>query len=203
MKRFVLGWGLILLNIFLSACIGVEMRFVFNTTGAGRFIFKYKVSEEMRGFTDASSSANNVLPDISLKTIEKKIKENPALKLIALNQSEDEKNIYINGEIEFNSLEALQKSGMVYFPCSLKQEGNRSVFRIMYVHNREKVDAKLLDLIRLLFADYKLQIIVEAPRKIADSSEGSLSNDGRTLTLVYKMEDYLQLAGDQELRVSW
>lgn len=194
--------------VFLFSCLGMENQYSINSNGSGRLVFQYRVSQMFKSTAeeDAEGAEQPPLP-ITKEEVEKKFSSVKGLKVISISQWEDESDIYVTGEVEFVSVNALNSCSLFEdMPVAMVQAAGKTTFVQEIAQEKEaftEEDREALDLYSSFFEGYELVFSVSAPKKIISVNRGEISADGRSMTYRISMVDYIQLTEKTELRVTW
>ncbi|HEQ71233.1 MAG TPA: hypothetical protein ENN69_01990 [Spirochaetia bacterium] len=198
--------GVILFCVAAISCLGMENQYTINSDGSGRLVFQYRISQmfnNMGGEGEEESAQEAPLP-LAKEELESSLKKVKGIKVISVDRWEDESDIYLKGEIEFDSVATLNKSDLFDdMPVSLERGNGVTTFVQLLAEEKEPVDPEAMELYQGFFEGYELAFSVTAPKKIISTSLGQISADGRTVTYRIPMFEYMQNIKRQELRVSW
>jgi hypothetical protein len=94
----------------LSSCIGIESRLVLREDGTGTLTLSYKVSQFMKNIDVGREDKRLPLP-VSEEDFRRTAEGIEGLRLVDLNEREDDENVYIRAVLEFDSLNAVNGLG--------------------------------------------------------------------------------------------
>lgn len=201
MKRF---FFFIIATLTLCSCIGIESQINFKKNGSGTLTFTYKISQMIKNL-DTGSDEKNALPlPVSREEFNRTAEGIEGLKLLSINQREDEENIYIQAKMEFDRIESVNKIGdQINF--SLSVEGDTYIFRHIVFSAREnqEVSEDSKQMIETFFKGYELSYIIDAPSQIKSYSMGELAQDKKSLTYRITIPELLTSAEDKILEIKW
>jgi hypothetical protein len=207
MKSVILaaGIGLILL---LVSCLGVESGITLNDNGSGKLAFQYRISKMFTSLEKNEAEADRPeLPlPVSKQDLEQSLAKVKGVTLTGAEQTETDTDIVLKGEIRFDSVAALNKSGLFDdMPVVLSKEGGQTVFTQLIADAREPLDQETLDAYRQFFDGYEIVLKVTAPKAIVSPApeHGEFSADKRTLTYRISLMDWMRLSEKTVLRVAW
>lgn len=205
--RFVIWAAGIGLILSLTSCLGVEAVINVNDNGSGKVVFQYRVSKMFTALKKTENgTAKPELPlPVSLQDLERSLAKAKGVTLTG-EQTETDTDVILSGEIRFDSVAALNKSGLFdALPIEMSREGGQTVLTLLLSNARQPLDETTRDAYKTLFAGYALLFKITTPREIASPvpAGGSLSADKKTLAYAIGLVDYMQLAQKTELRVGW
>ena len=194
--------GLILL---LSSCIGIDSAILIRADGSGVLTLSYTVSQFIKNI-DAGRSEKTLPLPINEEEFRRTSEDIEGLSLNSLNRREDEENVYIEAELEFDSVDvvnALSREGEI--GITLEQHGESTVFRQLIFSGQqgEEITEESLEMIESFFEGYELVYSVTAPQEVQDHSLGDLQEDGRTVTYSIAVPDVLRSSEPLVLEVVW
>jgi hypothetical protein len=191
--------------LFLSSCIGLESRLSFRQDGSGTLTLSYKVSQFMKNI-DAGRDQKSLPLPVSREDFERAVLGIPGLSLRAIEQREDEENVYINASLAFDTVEAInefsRRGGM---GLTITAQGGGFVCRQEIIGAREpgEISEDSQQMIQTFFAGYELAYSVAAPASIRSYSLGQLDDSGRVLTYRVSIPDLLKSNEAKVLEVVW
>ena len=204
-RRIVLLLVALGLSALFTSCIGIESRLVLRSDGSGTLVLSYKVSQFMKNIDVGREDKRLPLP-LSEEDFRRTVDGIEGLRLADLQQREDEENVHIRAQLEFDSLNAL--NGLSREPglgLSLAAAGEGTVFRqvISPGTEPEELSEDSLAMIEEFFAGYELAYRVTAPAPVKRHSLGELSADGLSVSYNVTVPQLLQAAEPVILEVVW
>ncbi len=196
---------LVLAVALLASCIGIESGIRLRQDGSGELILSYKISQFLKELDVGREDKRLPLP-VSEEEFRRTASSIEDLRLLDIDQSEDEENVYIKARLEFDSIEALNELGQAgESELSLESSGETSVFRqvISSGQNGEQVTEDSLKMIETFFEGYELSYKITTPRDVLNHSLGTLSEDRRTVTYTVSVAELLQESEPLVLEVVW
>jgi hypothetical protein len=193
-------------SFFLISCVGIDSRLTVRDNGSGTLVLTYRVSQLIADL-GVSSSERGVIPlPLSKADFERSLEGSKgAVRLTRFSRSENEKDITIDAELSFDSLEALS-AVEAFRPQALKvgTNGLRHSFSELITRAPARpVTEDSLRMIDAFFTGYDLTFVIEAPQPIKESSLGSLSADKKVLTYTTSIKDLVRAKADVVLSLSW
>jgi hypothetical protein len=191
--------------LFLSSCIGIESRLSFRQDGSGTLTLSYKVSQFMKNI-DAGRDQKSLPLPVSREDFERAVFGIPGLRLGAIQQREDEKDVHISASLAFDTVQALnefsRRGGM---GLTVTAQGGGFLCRQEIVGARPagEISPDSLEMIQTFFGDYELSYSVAAPATIRSHSLGQLDGSGRAVTYRVSIPDLLKNNEAQVLEVAW
>lgn len=204
-RRIAFLLGALGLSVLLCSCIGIDSRIALRADGSGTLTLSYKVSQFMKNIDVGREDGRLPLP-VSEEDFRRTAEGIAGLKLIDLDQREDEENVHIRAVLEFDNLEALNalspKPGL---GLSLTADGKERVFRqeIAPAGDAAELSQDSLEMVEEFFKGYELTYRFSAPSPIKRSSLGELSADGKSVTYSASVTQLLLAAEPVILEVVW
>jgi len=196
MKRYFLP---VLLVLSLSSCIGIESQISVGSDGSGTLRLDYRISQFLR--------EDRTLPlPVSREDFQRAVSVEPGLSLVALNQREDEQDVYIDARIGFDRVEALNAlGGSGQIGLSYTVEGDKHILRqrVYPGQSSQGISAESLKMIETFFQGYELSYLVSAPAPIQAHTLGELSEDRRSLRYRTTIPELLKQKDEVILEVIW
>jgi hypothetical protein len=206
--RIVKAAAGIALILSLSSCLGIDAGLVLNDNGSGKLAFQYRLAKVFVGPADHASDtgAPGIPLPASRQDLEKTLARVKGVALTAIEQTETDADIVLKGEIRFDTIAALNKSGLFdEMPVSLGRTGAQTVFTQVISGPREPLDKQTLETYRKLWDGYEMVFRFIVPRPIASAApaRSTLSDDKRTLTYKISLTDYMQLTDKTIVEITW
>lgn len=192
--------------LFLMSCVGIDSRMTIRDNGAGTLSLTYRVSQLIAGLGDASEGRKVIPLPLTRSDFERSLESAKGkVRLVRFDRSENEKDVVINVELAFDSLDAL--AGLDAFrgaEIKTGSDGAVRTFSQLIAHApRESISEDSLRMVDAFFKGYDLTFAIEAPRPIKSSTLGTLSDDKRTLTYKTSVGDVVRTKNDLVLSMSW
>jgi hypothetical protein len=192
--------------LLMVSCVGIDSRLSIRDNGSGTLTLSYRVAQSVADL-GLSTAGKPVIPlPISRADFDRSLAStNGKVRLTKFDRSENEKDIMINAELAFDSLEALSQVD-AFRDSNLKTSSDGSYQSFSQVIGRT-LTTPLTDesrrMIDALFTGYDLSFTVETPRPIQQSSLGTLSGDKKSVTYKVSVKDVLETKSDLILSLSW
>jgi hypothetical protein len=195
----------VLLVLLLSSCIGIESDIRIRQDGSGVLTLSYTISQFIKNI-DAGRSEKQLPLPVNEEEFRRSAERIEGLRLVSLEEREDEENVYIQAELEFDSVEAvnaLGRNGQI--GITLETQGNMTTFRqLIYERQQgEEVTEESLEMVETFFDGYELVYSVTVPAQVRDHTLGVLAPDGRTVTYTTTVPDILRTSEPLVLEVVW
>jgi len=200
-----IGWFICASALVLSSCIGIQSDIRISDDGSGQLTLAYTVSQFIKNI-DAGRSEQQLPLPINEAEFRRTTEGIEGLRLRRLEQSEDEENVYIQAEIEFDSVEAVNALGRDgQIGISLETRGEAHIFRQLIYEAREgeEPEEESLEMIEAFFEGYELVYSITAPAQIQTHSLGELAPDGRTVVYAATVPEILKNSEPLVLEVVW
>jgi hypothetical protein len=203
MKRWFF-YAAIAITLLLSSCIGIESDIRIRQDGSGVLTLSYTISQFIKNI-DAGRSEKQLPLPVNEEELRRSAESIDGLRLMDLDQREDEENVYIQAELEFDSVEAVNALGRDgQIGISLETQGGTTTFRqLIYQGQQEEITEQSLEMIETFFKGYELVYSVTAPAQVRDHSLGVLAPDGRTVKYTVTVPEILTAPGPLVLEVVW
>jgi hypothetical protein len=197
-------WFPVFSVLLLSSCIGIRSDIRIQEDGSGSLSLSYTVSEFIKNI-DAGRSEKRLPLPVNEEEFRRVAESIEGLRLTGLEQTEDQENVHIRAELEFDSVEALNGLGRQGdLGVSLETQGATGTFRqLIYEGQEEEISAESLQMIQTFFEGYDLVYSVTAPAQVRRHTLGALDSDGRTVTYTTTVPEILQSSKPLVLEVTW
>ena len=211
MKKLFLLLGV---AILLSSCIGIKSSVLFNRDGTGTINMEYRISKMLTEMGEGD--ADMPLP-VSEEELKNALSGHPNLTLKKVSQREDDNDVYITSEIQFQKIsEFTDIESFGQMPMSLEAEGGEYVFRQIISEGNEpageteegesdteEMDAASKEMMAAFFEGYELSFEVSAPTEVTYHSHGELSANRKTVTYSIPLLEMDALEEETVLEVRW
>lgn len=192
--------------VLLTSCIGIDSRLTIRDNGSGTLVLTYRVSQLVTELGVSSTGKSAIPLPLSRSDFERSIAASSGkVRLTRFDRSENEKDVTIQAELAFDSVDALAKID-AFHDAELtwaSQGSQRSFSQVVARTPREPLSDDSKRMLQALFDGYELSFVVEAPRPIKDSALGTLSSDRKTLTYKTTIQDVMTTSRDLIMRASW
>jgi hypothetical protein len=211
MKKLMLLLGV---AILLSSCVGIKSSVAFKRDGTGTINMEYRISKMLTEM--AEGDGDTPLP-VSEEEMKSALAGHPNLKLKKVSQREDDNDVYITSEIEFQKIsEFTDIESFGQMPMSLEEKGGEYVFKQIISEGNEasdesaegessteEMDAASQEMMAAFFEGYELSFEVSAPTEITYHSLGELSANRKTVTYSIPLLEMDALEEETVLEVRW
>ncbi len=199
-------WLIVILTVvLLSSCIGIESEILLRQDGTGVLTLSYKISQFMKNI-DAGREEKQLPLPVNEEEFVRTAEGIEGLRLTDIDEREDEENVYIRAELEFDSIDAVNALGRAgQIGISLENQGNTNTFRqvIFAGQEGEEITEDSLEMIETFFQGYDLVYAITVPSQVKSHSLGDLSADGRTVTYTITVPEILKASQPLVLEVAW
>jgi hypothetical protein len=206
MKRRILFLLLgLAIGTTLCSCIGIESRIDLKSDGSGTLTLNYKISQFMKNIDVGREDKRLPLP-VSEEDFRRTADGIAGLRLVDLEEREDEENVYIRAVLAFDDLEALNALGPEPgLGLSLIASGGERILRQEIAPGLQpgEISDDSLAMITEFFDGYELAYKIAVPAPIKRHNLGELSQDGRSLTYTATVPQLMQAAAPVILEVVW
>jgi len=199
-------WFIVILTVvLLSSCIGIESEILLRQDGTGVLTLSYKISQFMKNI-DAGREEKQLPLPVNEEEFVRTAEGIEGLRLTDIDEREDEENVYIRAELEFDSVDAVNALGRAgQIGISLENQGTTNTFRqvIFAGQEGEEITEDSLEMIETFFQGYDLVYAITVPSQVKSHSLGDLSADGRTVTYTITVPEILKASQPLVLEVDW
>ena len=195
----------VVIVVLLSSCIGIESDLRIRQDGSGVLTLSYTVSQFIKNI-DAGRSEKQLPLPVNEEEFRRSAERIEGLRLTDLEEREDEENVYIRAELEFDNVEAVNALGREgQLGITLETQGGTTTFRQLIYEGQqgEEVTEESLKMIETFFEGYELVYSVTVPAQVRDHTLGVLAPDGRTVTYATTVPDILRTPDPLVLEVVW
>ena len=192
-------------TLLLSSCIGIESDIRIRQDGSGVLTLSYTISQFIKNI-DAGRSEKQLPLPVNEEEFRLSAERIDGLRLTSLEQREDEENVYIRAELEFDSVAAVNALGRDgELGISLETRGGSTAFRQLIYQGRqgEEITEDSIEMIETFFDGYELVYSVTAPADVRSHSLGVVAANGRTVTYTATVPDILKSPEPLVLEVIW
>ncbi|MBN1696902.1 MAG: hypothetical protein JW881_05265 [Spirochaetales bacterium] len=214
MKKSIIIVIVIMTAFFLASCLGVESRIKLNADGSGHIFFSYRISQmllnmgkeaEGEGEESSAEGGSDMPLPITKEDFEEQVEGIEGLRVVNVTQEENEKDLIINAELEFDNVEKLNDSETFSeWTISYKKEGGTYIYKQLITEGSEEdVDEESIAMIESMFAGYELAFSVETPKPIKEHNIGELSADKKTCTYRIPISNMMSVKDRLELIIKW
>lgn len=191
--------------LLLTSCIGIESEIRIRQDGSGVLRLSYTVSQYIKNI-DAGRSEKQLPLPVNEEDFRRSAESIEGLRLNNLEEREDEDNIYIQAELEFDNVEAVNALGRDgQIGITLETQGGTTTFRQLIYQGQqgEEITEESLEMIETFFEGYELVYSVTVPDEVRDHTLGELGSDGRTVTYTVTVPEILKSSEPLVLEVVW
>jgi hypothetical protein len=204
MKRWFLCVP-VAIAVLLSSCIGIESEIRIRQDGSGVMTLSYTISQFIKNI-DAGRSEKQLPLPVNEEEFRRSAERIQGLRLTNLEQREDEKNVYIQAELEFDNVEAvnaLGREGQIGITLE-SREGTTTFRQLIYeAPQGQEISEESLEMIETFFEGYELVYSISVPEEVRGHSLGVLGPDGRTVTFTITVPEILKAPEPLILEVVW
>jgi hypothetical protein len=181
----------------LSSCIGIQSQISLGRDGSGTVRLSYRISQFLR------EERSLPLP-VSREDFQRAVAGAPGLRLEALSQREDERDVIIEARLAFDRVEALNALGG-QLGLSYAVQGDSRVFRQRLNPGRPPggIQPESLRMAETFFQDYEVSLELSSPVPIRSCSLGQLSEDRQTLRYRATIPELLKQKDELILEIVW
>ena len=199
-------WFILFLTVvLLSSCIGIESEILLRQDGTGVLTLSYQISQFMKNI-DAGREEKQLPLPVNEEEFVRTAEGIEGLRLTDIDEREDEENVYIRAELEFDSVDAVNALGRAgEIGITLENRGDTNVFRqvIFAGQDGEEITENSLEMLETFFQGYDLVYAIILPTPVQSHTLGELSADGRTVTYTTTVPEILKASQPLVLEIVW
>jgi hypothetical protein len=199
-------WFILFLTVvLLSSCIGIESEILLRQDGTGVLTLSYQISQFMKNI-DAGREEKQLPLPVNEEEFVRTAEGIEGLRLTDIDEREDEENVYIRAELEFDSVDAVNALGRAgEIGITLENRGDTNIFRqvIFAGQEGEEITENSLEMLETFFQGYDLVYAIILPTPVQSHTLGELSADGRTVTYTTTVPEILKASQPLVLEVVW
>ena len=189
----------------LSSCIGIKTTISLEENGSGTITISYKISKMVTQLGQSEENEIFIPLAMTRENFERSLSDIPGIKLLDIDQQEDEDNIFINARIQFQKVEDLSKiDSFKDWPATFTLNNGDKIFtQIIVPDASQEISKETLDIIKTIFVDYELIYTINTPSEIQEHNLGELTDDKRSLDFKLSIPELLTEKNRITLRVQW
>lgn len=199
-------WFILFLTVvLLSSCIGIESEILLRQDGTGVLTLSYQISQFMKNI-DAGREEKQLPLPVNEEEFVRTAEGIEGLRLTDIDEREDEENVYIRAELEFDSVDAVNALGRAgEIGITLENRGDTNIFRqvIFAGQDGEEITENSLEMLDTFFQGYDLVYSIILPTPVQSHTLGELSADGRTVTYTTTVPEILKASQPLVLEIVW
>ena len=174
------------LLVLLSSCLSVTTVLEHKASGSGTLTLDYRISKKSAGIQKDALGTKNLIP---LPVNETDFLEMAAslsgISVRGYEDSEDSNYIYIQADIDYESLDDL--GAFLGIPVNYSETGLSKRLVMTFFDSDTELDPESRAILASLFADDKLVFEMRFPSSVRSSTYGGI--DGRTVTFETPLAD--------------
>jgi hypothetical protein len=199
-------WFILFLTVvLLSSCIGIESEILLRQDGTGVLTLSYQISQFMKNI-DAGREEKQLPLPVNEEEFVRTAEGIEGLRLTDIDEREDEENVYIRAELEFDSVDAVNALGRAgEIGITLENRGDTNIFRQVIFAGQEgaEITENSMEMLETFFQGYDLVYSIILPTPVQSHTLGELSADGRTVTYTTTVPEILKASQPLVLEVVW
>jgi len=203
MRKIVI---LCIASVLIMSCVGIDSKMTIKDDGSGTLLLSYRVSQLVADLGTTSSEKGIVPLPLAKADFERSLQSTQGkVRLTKFERTENEKDISINVELSFDSLDAIAQVDAFHdAELKLSKDGTRHTFSQLIARApAQPVTEDSLRMIDAFFDGYALTFVIEAPQPIQEFTLGSLSGDKKVLTYTTSIKDVVRTKSDLVLSAGW
>ena len=203
MRKIVI---LYIASVLIMSCVGIDSKMTIKDDGSGTLLLSYRVSQLVADLGTTSSEKGIVPLPLAKADFERSLQSTQGkVRLTKFERTENEKDISINVELSFDSLDAIAQVDAFHdAELKLSKDGTRHTFSQLIARApAQPVTEDSLRMIDAFFDGYALTFVIEAPQPIQEFTLGSLSGDKKVLTYTTSIKDVVRTKSDLVLSAGW
>jgi hypothetical protein len=192
--------------LLLSSCIEVTEKVTVNADGTGVVDLSYQVASMVQDLPPQTGT-NGLLPLPADPTkLQTALQGAPGLTLTSFKPVETSRSVGADVTVRFNTVDDLNRALSGFSPSVLTllaTSGLTTFTQNLYPGNPNGVSPETLQVMKDLFANYRLSFTLQAPRPIQSVSMGTISSDKSTASYTTTVPDIIQSTTPVVWEVSW
>ncbi len=206
MKVLLTILGAVVFLLCFCSCIDTETSIEMEEGGGGNITMVYSVSklvmdlgqlDDEDPFSPLPLSEEDFLATAAMV---------PGLEVRSVRVQEDEKNVTVEAQCVFDSVEDLSAflSPDRENDPSLGEENGEFVFRYtLFSAGEEEISPESMNMIESFFADDEILLVMQTPEEIVSANRGNISNNGRQVSYSVSIPEIFTQNEDIVWEVRW
>ncbi len=175
-----------LLIILLSSCLSVTTVLEHKASGSGTLTLDYRISKKAAGIQKDAHSGKNLIPlPVNEADFNETASLNPGVSLRNFSETEDSHYVYIQADLEYETLDDLEP--FLGIPVDYSRSGDVNRLVLTFLDPDTQLDAESKAILGSLFAEDRLVFEMSFPSAVRSSTYGSI--DGRTVAFESALVD--------------
>lgn len=193
---------LVIAIVLLSSCLTLESHLSVNQNGSGSISFIYTLDKALNNISNLGEKDDIVPLNLSEEYIGSITTNNPGLKYSNYSTKEDEKNLYISVDFEFETIDDLNKLLPVENKIVISKKNNETTFSQTLVEETEEINSESMDIYRDLFKEHSVLLTVNTPENIINV-EGGIKKSNKVAVYQSSIVDILENGNSIKWDISW
>lgn len=188
--------------MMLSSCLTIESNLNLNKNGSGSISFVYTLDKALNTISNLGENDTIVPLNLSENYISSLAIDNPGLRYSNYTSKEDEKNLYISVDFDFETIDDLNKLLPTENKVTISKKGNETLFNQTLVNESEEINSESMEIYRDLFREHSVLLTVNTPENII-SVDGGIKKSNRVAVYQSSIVDILADNKNIKWGISW
>ena len=175
----------LLLMLLLSSCLSLTTVLEHKSSGSGTLTLDYRISKKSAGIQKDALTSENLIPlPLNEVDFQEIAASQPGLSVEGYSESEDSDYIYIQAELDYESLDDLE--AVLGIPVDYS-EGAVNRLEMTFYESENEMDPESIAILESLFAEDQLIFEMTFPSAVRSSNYGKV--DGRSVSFETALTD--------------
>ncbi len=203
-SRRVLQLVLGLSSFLFFSCLAIDADIEVKADGSGVMNLSYRISRTVESMGKLDGNERWLPLPVGEADFERSLSRIGALELEAFKTTEDERDVRVEAMVSFDTVEALvsflSANGRT---ARLTRDGDRTSLSLRLSDNAGPLDSDLVELVKVLFADYDIRIRFQTPTRLSSSGVSLVTEDERQVVFQAPASDILTSTEEIMWTLAW
>lgn len=203
-SRRVLQLVLGLSSFLFFSCLAIDADIEVKADGSGVMNLSYRISRTVESMGKLDGNERWLPLPVGEADFERSLSRIGALELEAFKTTEDERDVRVEAMVSFDTVEALvsflSANGR---SARLTRDGDRTSLSLRLSDNAGPLDSDLVELVKVLFADYDIRIRFQTPTRLSSSGVSLVTEDERQVVFQAPASDILTSTEEIMWTLAW
>lgn len=203
-SRRVLQLVLGLSSFLFFSCLAIDADIEVKTDGSGVMNLSYRISRTVESMGKLDGNERWLPLPVGEADFERSLSRIGALELEAFKTTQDERDVRVEAMVSFDTVEALvaflSANGRT---ARLTRDDDRTSLSLRLSDNAGPLDSDLVELVKVLFADYDIRIRFQTPTRLSSSGVSLVTEDERQVVFQAPASDILTSTEEIMWTLAW
>lgn len=203
-SRRVLQLVLGLSSFLFFSCLAIDADIEVKADGSGVMNLDYRISRTVEAMGKLDGNERWLPLPVGEADFERSLSRIGALELEAFKTTQDERDVRVEAMVSFDTVEALvsflSANGRT---ARLTRDGDRTSLSLRLSDNAGPLDSDLVELVKVLFADYDIRIRFQTPTRLSSSGVSLVTEDERQVVFQAPASDILTSTEEIMWTLAW